>query len=488
MASFLIDTNVLIAAEPTAPEHVEATTEQIALFVGLASRSKADVFLHPATTQELAGDRDPDRRRIRSHLLAKYQELPAPPEPTPGMVATLGPFKSGTHDAIDALMLAAVVRDAVEFLVTSDQGIHRWARQIGVADRVLSPADAVGILQESSGESVGFFPSVEFVYCHELPDDPAFFSSLQNDYPGFDSWLQKAKHEHRRAFCVSDHGKLAGLVIVKGEDGGRLLIEGPVLKICTFKISEQHRGNRFGELLLKAVFDFCWNQKYAAAYLTVFPKHEMLIDLLQDFGFSAAEKQGEELVLTKDFRPSSHDYSSLDPLAYHRAFGPYHVKVPDRDVFVVPIEPRWHRALFPELDAQKGLFGSTPYGNSIRKAYLCRSNQKAVNPGSVLLFYRSGDLRSVQAIGVAEYSMRESDPLRLKQAVAARTVYSDEAIHGLTSTASNGVLAILFRQARTIEPATLSQLKEARVLRAHPQSITRVRPEGLPWLKRLLET
>ena len=71
----------------------------------------------------------------------------------------------------------------------------------------------------------------------------------------------------------------------------------PTLKICTFKIADDVLGMKLGELLLKTVFDYAAANKFGAIFIEAFPKHTVLLDLLDCFGFSKSfEKPNGEIV------------------------------------------------------------------------------------------------------------------------------------------------------------------------------------------------
>jgi GNAT superfamily N-acetyltransferase len=58
-----------------------------------------------------------------------------------------------------------------------------------------------------------------------------------------------------------------------------------ILKICTFKVRDEYLGEKFGELLLKQALWFAQHNNYDLVYLTVYPKHTLLIRLLSYYGF-----------------------------------------------------------------------------------------------------------------------------------------------------------------------------------------------------------
>jgi hypothetical protein len=191
-----------------------------------------------------------------------------------------------------------------------------------------------------------------------------------------------------------------------------------------------------------------------------------LISLFEEFGFRALEHKTSkgELVLAKPMKFSRDDYESHRPLDFNVRYGPRYIKLLGAKAYVVPIIPRYHRLLFPELEDQQSLMpGQDPFGNSIRKAYLCYASMRSIRPGDALLFYRSGDLHSITCAGVAESTLVSANPNELARFVARRTVYSYAEIEGMSGRL---VLAILFRLARVLEPR--SHFKTFfRVIRAH---------------------
>jgi L-amino acid N-acyltransferase YncA len=489
----LIDTNVIVASEPTDSANVEATTAATSQLLGLIAAQRQEVYVHPASLQEIAGDRDEQRRSTRLQLVQKYVALPAPPRLSVGLCQMLGRPASGSHDEVDLLMLSAIAADAVDFLVTNDRGVHRRAARVGLADRVLGISDAILLLRELAPKQLTEFPAVSKILCHELDHEDAFFDSLRRSYghDQFNAWIRRAKREHRPAYRIAVGDDLAGLAVLKEGDTEPLLQHlGRVAKICMFKIADGHRGKRLGELLLKPTFEHCLTGEFDAAFCTCFPKERELIAFLRRFGFVVAGRTAiDEIVLVKRFTPTAQERHTLDPLTYHVRFGPARIKLGDAKGYVVPIVPDWHRALFPELDRQMELFaGETPYGNSILKAYLCKSNVTRINPGSVLMFYRSGDRQSVQGIGVAEQSLRSRDPDTIIRFVGTRTVYTAGEIQEMAASSNRGILAILFRQARSIDAVRLAELVASGVVTAHPQSISQVaRQEGVEWMRNTIE-
>ncbi len=486
--SFLLDANIVIPLEPTGPEDIEVGTMAVVELARLAADTGCPLVVHPAVGAEIRADPDGQRRALRAMLLKKYPLLPDPPSVPAAWQSVFGRPEERSNDWVDSQLLAALDADAVDYLVTEDRGLHRKARRLGLGNRVADTADALSILR-------GLFdivpeppPAVRHVSAHVLNADDLIFDSLRREYPTFDVWLRKAKRQRRHTWLIDGvHGRHAAICIVKKERSGEYGLQGKLMKICTFKVSEEHSGYRFGELLLKPVFEHARASSYRAMFVTVFEKHRALIDLFEEFGFESLDTKTPlgELVLVKSLRPSNEDWDTLDPLSFNRRYGPVAAKIRDVPAFVVPIKPKFHRVLFPEAEEQAAFWpGAHPFGNSIRKAYLCNAAIRKLSPGANLLFYRSEDIRAVTALGIVEDTMVTRSPAQAARFVGKRTVYSFREIEELCTSA---VLAILFRQSRLpAKPIPLQELIARGVITASPQSIVTVPKEATQWLEKRL--
>jgi len=486
----LLDTNIIIAAEPTGPEYLEPETSTIASLVKLLAGMSHESFVHPATRKELLRDRDPNRKCVRQQLLAKYRELQRPPAVPPRLTQTLGTPKPGSHDATDLKLIAALHGDAVDLLVTHDHKMHTWAAKLGLSERVMTASEALAALKALEPITPAPPPTVSSVLTYELDETDPIFDSFRHDYPQFHDWLAKCKREHSPAWIVAGpSSEYAAIAIVNPESPADYGLGEQVLKLCSFKVSEKHRGLRIGELLLGTVLQYAFTNRFRRFYVTVLPKHRELIQLLTTFGFSQLDCRSSlgEQVLVKTLDPSIDDQpESLSPLDYHIKYGPYNAKHVGVRSFIVPIQPQYHAALFPEASPQPLLLaGRLPFGNALRKAYLCHSPIRKIAAGDILYFYASRDQRAVTVVGIAEEVFTSEDPAIVARRVAKRTVYRYAEIEQLCEST---VLAILFRKAWILsQPIPWTALKKAGVLAAPPQSIVKLEENAATWLMRQAE-
>jgi GNAT superfamily N-acetyltransferase/predicted nucleic acid-binding protein len=485
----LLDTCVLIPAEPTDAAEIEPETEIIALLQRACQQIGYQTYVHPCSLEELARNKQSDRRLAREMLMQRYLTLERPPDISSHLELLVGTAVPGSHDEADNKLLMAVFADAVDFLVTSDDRLLKKAIRANIGERVGRPTDILKKLEGRLPRKAPSRPGVESVRSYELDEHDPIFAPFRSDYPDFNIWFPKCKLEHRPAWLIRRADKsYAAICIVKHEEPGAYDLPGKVLKVCSFRVDPHEYGRGYGELLLKAIFDYAFLNAFDCMYVEVYPHHGDVIRLLSRFGFAdkgILSGKGER-VLIKMIACTPTDRDALTPLDYNLLCGPQRVRLEGARAFIVPIRPKYHSWLFPEVGDQRDLFaGHFPFGNAIRKAYLCHARLKNIPPGAILLFYLSRRRQRVYCIGVAEKSVRSNDPQEILNLVGTRTVYSVLEIEAMCK---KEVLAILFRHAFTLEPEwTLEQLVEAAVLRSYPQSIVEVPQEAHAWLKTKLQ-
>ncbi len=477
---FLLDTNILIAAEPLGLGQIEAGASSAVAFISLANQHVHSLHSHPASNSDAGRHPDPSAREARTLLNRKYPPLQSPPRIQSVIIETLGQYPEGSNGWVDQCMLAAALGNAVDVLITDDARLRSRAARLGLAERVMTVRGAITLLERLSPTPAAPLPLVEQVEAHQLDVDDPIFESLRNDYPGFDRWLEKCQREHRTSWVIHEE-TIAAVTIVKDETPAEFDLPGKTLKICLFKVSESFAGKRYGELLLKPVLDYAFVNDYETCYVTVLPKHEGTAVFFPSFGFKQQEVLSGlgEYVFAKSLKPGS-DTSALSPLDYHVAFGPKYYNPFGAPAFIVPIQPKFHDRLFPE--ARPPLLPErNPFGNSIRKAYLCNASTRSITAGSVLYFYRSQDWHAITALGVAEETLTSSSADEIARYVGRRTVYAYSDIEEM---ATQEVLAILFRQAHVLRKAIPAQsLQSASIWLRPPQSIMRLERGGVEWLE-----
>ena len=417
---FLLDTNVLIPLEPASDGTVAALAADAARLHSLAVRHGHQVFIHPAVSAGHCTRSATAAQSIFEQQVQKYPRLLDPPSASDAFIRLIGSPGVGTNDWVDDQLLVALHANAVDYLVSEDQRLHRKARRLGVGERVALVHEAIRLISDLADETPSPPPLVSAVPAYRLTAADPIFDSFRGDYPGFDGWLERCQREHRQSWMIEgSDGKLAAVVIVNPEKEPPAPATGRVLKICTMKVAERAFGLRYGELLLKAVFEYAVRNGYEWLYVTTFEKQTHLVQLFEDFGFSLADAQSAlgELQFVKPISGTGDVGLELEPLDFHVRYGPPHARLDGVEWYVIPILPRFSDLLFPETETQLRFADPRPYGNAIRKAYLSHANVRDIESGSLLWFYRSEMDQGLVALGVAEAAVRSSNPDEIARSV-----------------------------------------------------------------------
>jgi len=470
----LLDTNIFIPLEDSSIEIDEKLAELNRLVSG-----KHQLLIHPATSLDINRDKDAARKARSLSRLAKYSELEFPPELNSDLEETLFGAPRNDNDTVDNNILFSLHKNCVHWLVTEDAGIHKKAKRINQEERVLTVDQTIRALSEEDKEHVNLYPNIQDVPCHTLDLSDIIFDSLRDGYSDFDNWYRnQCSKTGRCAWTWLDDEKIQAICIYKTEENPIVNIDnqalpGKVLKLCTFKVIKL--GYKIGELLLKQAFNYVIENKHRYVYVTVEPeKHNFLEELLQDYGFYrfGVDKNGRDLVYVKDF-PAKPPKTNDDPLEYSIKYYPY-IKLENNSVFLVPIQPQYHKVLFPELEKQPDLFSSEAVsaGNAIKQAYICKSPAKSISPGDILFFYRTTDDKAITTYGVVDQFHIEEDPDKIFQWVSKRTVYSMDEIKEMSN---KEVKVILFRIIRHLnESVPYHHLLKTGIVKGPIQSITKL--------------
>ncbi|GGM81689.1 hypothetical protein GCM10010967_11810 [Dyadobacter beijingensis] len=219
--------------------------------------------------------------------------------------------------------------------------------------------------------------------------DP-FFDSLKEDYKEFGKWFEKKALTSDKAYILSDEGIQAFLYLKLEKeaitDVNPNLEPALRLKVGTFKVNPH--GTRLGERFIKRIFDHAIKSGVSAIYVTAFEKHKQLINLLMAYGFerhgTKASENGQETVLLKNLERSSTGIL----MNYPRFSTKNHKK------FLLAIYPEYHTRLFPDSILNNESFDiiqDVSHTNSIHKIYVTSMDVSGLNPGDLLVIYRTGD-------------------------------------------------------------------------------------------------
>ena len=220
-------------------------------------------------------------------------------------------------------------------------------------------------------------------------NDP-FFDSLKNSCQEFENWF--AKKSDDEAYLMKDEeGLIQAFLYIKEEKGEVGDVKPPLpkdqyLKVGTFKINPH--GTKLGERFIKKIFDNALSKGIKKIYVTIFPDHQELIQLLEKFGFEKyghkKTKNGVEDVLLKQIDKISNEVE-LD----------YPIINLNRKQYLIGIYPAYHTRLFPDSilhNEDAKIIDDVSHTNSIQKIYICRmKNVEYLKRGDALVIYRTKD-------------------------------------------------------------------------------------------------
>lgn len=474
----LIDTNIIIGLE----DHKEITAS-FSKLLQQCQKHGVKVFVHEASKEDIARDKDAARKQIILSKLEKFlpiEGIHIPP--IEELSATYGHIGK-SNDHIDVILLYTLHQNIIDFLVTQDRGLHKRASYVGLEDRIFRVEDALVWLRDTFEKISVSLPYIEERQCHQLNQRDDIFVSLREDYNGFDSWfVESCVKSQRECWTIHFQDEIAGIAIRKDESLEDLLEKVPtssshfvappskILKICTFKIKTKFRGEKLGEQLLKQILWWSHKNSYDFVYLTVFPKHKYLIDMLVQYGFNTIGRSEGELFLGKVFANGIFEKEPYDDaLEYHRKYYPSYVSDEPIGKYLVPIRGEYYSTLFPEnvSPVQFGLFGSVVQdatskipGNTIRKVYVCHSNIKKIKQGDILLFFHLKDNNSMHSQKLVSVGIVDGFDVtfwaeELMKLTAKRSVFTPEQLTQYTKNPKKPVKVINFLLAGHINPAIL---------------------------------
>jgi len=215
-------------------------------------------------------------------------------------------------------------------------------------------------------------------------NDP-FFDSLREDYEGFENWFRKKSESGETAYVHYDeNGVVRAFLYLKDSESeavGDLTVE-PRMKIGTLKIDPSFEGRRLGEGAIGIALWKWQRSDLDQIYVTVFPKHDDLVTMLNVYGFEKCGKKGEEDVFVKDKKKMRYD-------TIRRPF-PYFDPKFTRGKYI-PINDVFHDLMFrySELMNTNQNTGEMTVSNGITKNYVAAPMSEVdYRQGDIVFIYR----------------------------------------------------------------------------------------------------
>ena len=491
----LLDTNIIILREDN-----KVIQEDLQILMRVIQKLDYKLLLHPKSIEDLNRDPDEQRRKITISKFKTYDTLEGVPDLNADLnFLDLIDSAGNENDLIDDSLLYAVYRNAVNFLITEDLGIHKKARRIKLSERVLNIIEALDLFKKEIPKEVNLPPALTKSTMASLDVNDPIFDSLREEYNDFNNWYENKSRTGRECWAyIRNNGALGAVLIYKFENES-IPSEPPLekkdrLKIATMKVS--HVGQKIGELLLKLSFELAIKNNISEIYLTHFTKeNDYLVDLIDEYGFNRVSIMNydwadiPEDIYLKKIIVSVEDILNLTPAVISKSFYPNLYDGIEVSKHIVPIQPMYFDRLYTDFPRRQTMINEhlgqfIIEGNTIKKAYLSHASSRQMNSGDILLFYRSEDVQSILSIGVidqVEYD--KTDPTEILSMVGKRTVYSYAEIEEISKKATT---VILFNHHFHFKkPVKYNKLLNENILRGPPQSITKIEHEEYQKIKLL---
>ena len=480
MKKILLDTNMLIYRE----DNKILDKDISELTRNLYDSSEYKIVSHPKSMEEAEKNKNIEQRRIFISKIKSYPQIDMPPKPTLEFIQIVG--RNNENDDIDNELLFAVKQNCVAYFITNDIKLKNKSRLIGLEDRVLTIKEALDLFKVEEQDAVETLPCLKLQYLRNLNLDDEFFDSLRNDYEGFDNWFLIKRDKEAKAYVAEKNGKISAFLMLKEEgeeedysEFSRPFLPAKRLKVATLKVAE--RGKRIGEACIKTMIKEAFLKNVDEIYVTTFPKQDKLIELLKEYGFYEST-----------YKLTKHSDGSEDPeLVYvkdmkNKSEFPY-VTYAGQKVFIVPIIPKYHRLLFPEVKPYQcgieDINGGNSSGNAIKKVYITNGAQRQFTKGDILFFYASEEKKAITAVGVVDYSFHPHNIEETKKMIKSITAYDENELRKNLKTTST---VIVFKHCLTLEnPIDYNLLKVNNVSDSNFPSTTPISKEGVKNLLKL---
>lgn len=434
MAKILLDTNIIIHREAN-----KIVNKDIGILFYWFDRLKDEKWVHRLTVEEIKKHRDPDIVSTMEAKIMNYH-IQTIDSPDNEVIERIREKDTSANDSNDTSILKELYFNRFDYLITEDRNIHRKANFLSISEKVFT---IDSFLEKVNAENPGLVNykvlSVKKVKFGEVNIKDLFFDSFKNDYAEFESWFIR-KSEDLSYVCLTD-GFVQAFLFLKIEgtdenysDIAPMLPPKKRLKIGTFKV--ESTGFKLGERFLKIIFDNALINNVDEIYVTIFgntPEQTMLINLLEDWGFvcwgEKKTKNGVEKVLIRNFQQI---VNTVNPkLSFPLASL-------NTKKHIVPIYPDYHTSLLPDsilnTESPTNFEENEPFRNAIQKVYISRSINRNLNPGDLMVFYRTAEAGSsayynsvVTTIAIVENTIQNIvDEEQFIKLCRKRSVFTDD--------------------------------------------------------------
>jgi hypothetical protein len=426
----LLDTNIIIHRET-----YKIINQDIGILFKWLDKGKYTKCIHPITVDEILKNSNKQTVDTLKIKLESYYLLKTVAPLADAVRIISEKIDNNPNDINDSRLINEVFSERVDILITEDKKIHKKAELLNISDKVFNIDSFLEKVVSENPDLVNYkVLSVTKKHFGEINLRDSFFDSFREDYIGFDRWFNKKSDEI--AYVTHNMGNILSFLYLKAEDEAENYfdIEPPFtskrrLKIGTFKVISN--GVRLGERFLKIIFDNALRFKVEEIYVTIFDKRDeqlRLIELLKTWGFVhhgiKHSGNGNEIVLTRDFRPNFNIDNPKISFPYISG---------KTNIYLCPIWPEYHTELLPDsiltTESPFNFVENEPHRNAISKAFISRSLERGLNCGDLIIFYRTGGIYKsvVTTIGIVESAiLKIRDEAEFILKCRKRSIFSDE--------------------------------------------------------------
>ncbi|WP_143960173.1 PIN domain-containing protein [Litoribacter populi] len=388
----LLDTNIIIHREAG-----RVANQDIGILFKWLDKVKYQKCIHLVTIQEI--EKNPNTGTVDTFKIKmdSYEQLLTTAKMKDEVRSVSERFDENENDRNDTVLLNEVFVGRVDILISEDKKIHSKANALGISDQIFTINSFLEKVFAEFPELVKYqVLGVQQKLFGELDINDPFFDTLKEDYPGFERWFHKKANENAYVTINSGSNRLLSFLYIKTEERDEAYPDiNPVLKpkkrlkVGTFKVISN--GVRLGERFMKIIFDNALARKVDEIYVTIFEKRDeqqRLIALLEEWGFyKHGTKGGDgELIFVRDFTPQANSENPKLTFPYLSS---------DQNVFLIPIYPDYHTELLPDsylkTESPQNFIEHEPHRNALSKVYICRSIERGIQKGDIIIFYRTAE-------------------------------------------------------------------------------------------------
>lgn len=399
----LLDTNIIIHREAG-----KVVNQDIGILFRWLDRAKYTKCIHSLTVKEI--QKNPNQTTVQTFMakIGSYEQLELATPLQKAVEDVSKAFDNNDNDRNDTLLINEVFSGRVDILITEDKKIHSKALKLEIANKVFT---IDGFLEKIFSEHPDLVDykvlNVQKKKFGHINLDDDFFSSLKEDYLGFDKWFLRKTDDVAYVTTNRENGLILSFLYLKVEDAQENYHDiAPIfqpkkrLKVGTFKVI--NNGFRLGERFMKIIFDNALANKVNEIYVTIFDhrdEQKRLIELMEQWGFCFWGMKNNERVYVRDFSPKF----DVDKLKQNYPF-----ISKNNNIFIVPIFPEYHTELLPDSilnnESPMDFVEDFPHRNAISKVYVSWAFEPHPASGDSIIFYRTGGLHKsvVTTIGVVQ--------------------------------------------------------------------------------------